>query len=70
MHSWQCLFFLAGEVRELAIKLLLSLYQTHGSVVKRYLPPDNDQTRRIKKYRDMFEAFDRMDGQLSKVFLN
>ncbi len=37
--------------------------------MKRYLPPDNDQTRRIKKYRDMFEAFERMDGQLRKVFL-
>jgi len=35
--------------------------------VKRYLPPDNDQTRRIKKYRDMFDAFEKMDGQLRKV---
>ncbi|CAF1036738.1 unnamed protein product [Rotaria sordida] len=52
----------AGEVRELAIKILLNLYKTHGSIVKRYLPPDSDQTRRIKKYRDMFEAFDRIDG--------
>ncbi|CAF4917580.1 unnamed protein product, partial [Rotaria socialis] len=54
---------LAGEVRELAIKLLLSLYKTHGTIVKRYLPPDNEQTRRIKKYRDIFDAFDRMDGR-------
>ncbi|CAF2057327.1 unnamed protein product [Rotaria magnacalcarata] len=53
----------AGEVRELAIKLLLSLYKTHGTIVKRYLPPDNEQTRRIKKYRDIFDAFDRMDGR-------
>ncbi|CAF4615156.1 unnamed protein product, partial [Rotaria magnacalcarata] len=30
---------------------------------KRYLPPDNEQTRRIKKYRDIFDAFDRMDGR-------
>jgi len=35
--------------------------------VKRYLPPDNDQTRRMKKYRDMFDAFEKMDGQLRKV---
>ncbi|CAF1175141.1 unnamed protein product [Rotaria sordida] len=56
----------AGEVRELAMKILLSLYKTHGSIVKRYLPPDNDQTRRIKKYRDMFDAFDRMDGRSVK----
>ncbi|CAF2644496.1 unnamed protein product [Rotaria sp. Silwood2] len=56
----------AGEVRELAIKILLNLYKTHGSIVKRYLPQDNDQTRRIKKYRDMFEAFDRIDGQTDK----
>ncbi|CAF0732515.1 unnamed protein product [Adineta ricciae] len=52
----------AGEVRELAIKILLNLYKNQGSIVKRYLPPDNDQTRRVKKYRDIFEAFDRMDG--------
>ncbi|UJR26748.1 hypothetical protein I4U23_008063 [Adineta vaga] len=51
-----------GEVREIAIKILLSLYKSDGSTVKRYLPPDNDQTRRIKKYRDIFDAFDKMDG--------
>ncbi|CAF2436445.1 unnamed protein product [Rotaria sp. Silwood2] len=56
----------AGEVRELAMKILLSLYKTHGAIVKRYLPPDNEQTRRIKKYRDIFDAFDRMDGRTVK----
>ncbi|UJR22352.1 hypothetical protein I4U23_025414 [Adineta vaga] len=60
----------AGEVRELAIKLLLSLYKTHGAVVKRYLPPNNDQTRRMKKYRDMFDAFDRMDPQVENTPVN
>ena len=40
--------------------------QTHGSIVKRALPPDNDQTRRIKKYRDLFDAFDRIDEQLGR----
>ncbi|CAF3692465.1 unnamed protein product [Rotaria sp. Silwood1] len=60
----------AGEVRELTIKILLSLYKTHGSIVKRYLPQDNDQTRRIKKYRDMFEAFDRIDSQTDKATNN
>ena len=35
--------------------------------MKRYLPPDNDQTRRNKKYRDMFDAFDRIDGRIGKV---
>ncbi|CAF0768941.1 unnamed protein product [Adineta ricciae] len=60
----------AGEVRELAIKLLLSLYKTHGAVVKRYLPPNNDQTRRMKKYRDMFNAFDRMDPQAESPPIN
>ena len=75
---------LAGEVREIATRLLLSLYrvgeteplvfdvepllsrQTHGNSVKRALPPDNDQTRRIKKYRDLFDAFDRIDEQLGR----
>ncbi|CAF1135943.1 unnamed protein product [Adineta steineri] len=56
----------AGEVRELAIKLLLSLYKIHGAIVKRYLPPNNDQTRRMKKYRDMFDAFDKMDAGMEK----
>ena len=36
-------------------------------IVRRYLPADNDQTRRIKKYRDIFDAFDRMDGRTSKT---
>ncbi|CAF3325835.1 unnamed protein product [Rotaria socialis] len=57
----------AGEVRELAIKILLNLYKIHGSIVKRYLPQENDQTRRVKKYRDMFDAFNRMDGQVEKT---
>lgn len=34
--------------------------------MKRYLPPDNEQTRRIKKYRDIFDAFDRIDGRSVK----
>lgn len=37
-----------------------------GTVVRRHLPPDNEQTRRIKKYRDIFDAFDRMDGRTVK----
>lgn len=78
---------LAGEVRELAIKILIDLYkvkekcskvltifllilfsflQSHGSIVKRYLPPDDDRTRRVKKYRDIYEEFERIDTQVVK----
>ena len=41
--------------------------KAHGTTVRRYLPPDNDQTRRIKKYRDIFDAFDRIDGRPVKA---
>ncbi|CAF0894566.1 unnamed protein product [Didymodactylos carnosus] len=64
----QALEHTAGEVRELATKLLLNLYKMEGgTIVRKHLPLDNEQTRKIKKYRDIFDSFDRMDNRLPKT---
>ncbi len=58
----------SGEVRELTTKILIQLYRESGSVVRKYLPQDNEMNRRNKKYRVLFEAFDAIDGELIFVF--
>ncbi|CAF0816816.1 unnamed protein product [Didymodactylos carnosus] len=64
----QALEHTAGEVRELATKLLLNLYKVeNGTIVRKNLPADNEQTRKIKKYRDIFDAFDRVDNRTTKT---
>ena len=32
-------------------------------VVRRHLPPDNEMNRRNKKYRQLYDAFDSIDGK-------
>lgn len=56
----------AGEVREKAEKLIVSLYRDQGAPVKDYLPPDDDVTRKNVLYKQLFEAFDKIDGKPSK----
>lgn len=53
----------SGEVREVSSKILVQLYRESGSVVRKYLPQDNEMNRRNKKYRSLFEAFDSIDGK-------
>jgi centrosomal protein CEP104 len=53
----------SGEVRELASKVLIQLYKENPSAVRRHLPPDNEMTRRNKKYRILYDAFDAIDGK-------
>ncbi|XP_064642037.1 centrosomal protein of 104 kDa-like isoform X2 [Lineus longissimus] len=59
----------AGEVREEAEKIIVQLYKEVGSQVKEYLPPDDDRTRKNVLYRQLFEAFDKIDGKPSKADL-
>ena len=56
----------SGEVREGAEKLIIELYKECGKPVKNGLPPDNDKTRKNLLYKQLFEAFDRIDGKPSK----
>ena len=64
----------SGEVRELASKIIIQLYKDNKSTVRKYLPPDDEMSRRNKKYRVIYEAFDKIDGkpanqQFEKVFV-
>lgn len=56
----------AGEIREKAEKIIVALYKEKGAPVKDFLPPDDDKTRRNVLYKQLFEAFDRIDGKPSK----
>lgn len=53
----------SGEVRELATKIIIQMYKEYGNVVRKYLPQDNEMNRRNKKYRVIYEAFDKIDGK-------
>ena len=65
----QALQHTAGEVRERAEKIIVALYKDRGAPVKNYLPPDDDKTRKNVLYKQLFEAFDRIDGKPSKAEL-
>ena len=56
----------SGEVRESAERLITELYKQCGKPVKDHLPPDNDKNRKNLLYKQLFEAFDRIDGKPSK----
>ena len=55
-----------GKVREIAERLIIQLYKDVGAPIKNYLPPDDDKTRKNTLYRQLFEAFDKIDGKPSK----
>ncbi|ELT95484.1 hypothetical protein CAPTEDRAFT_170133 [Capitella teleta] len=65
-YCTQALQHNAGEVREKAEKVIILLYKDVGSPVKDFLPPDVEKTRRNVLYKQLFEAFDRIDGKPSK----
>jgi len=56
----------SGQVRTPTENLIIKLYKQHGHAVKSYLPPDDEKTRRNTLYRQLFEAFDVIDGKPSK----
>lgn len=56
----------SGQVRTVSEALIIKLYKQNRSVVKSYLPADDEKTRRNTLYRQLFEAFDQIDGKPSK----
>ena len=56
----------SGPVRTATEALIIKLYKQHRAPVKNYLPPDDDKTRRNTLYRQLFEAFDQIDGKPSR----
>lgn len=55
----------SGEVRELASKIIIQLYKDNRQIVRKYLPVDDEISRRNKKYKQLYEAFDKIDGKSS-----
>ncbi|XP_069893277.1 centrosomal protein of 104 kDa isoform X1 [Dipodomys merriami] len=51
------------EVREMAVRVILDMYQEHQALTLEYLPPDDSSTRRNLLYKTIFEGFAKIDGR-------
>ncbi|XP_069550174.1 centrosomal protein of 104 kDa [Brachyistius frenatus] len=54
----------ASTVRELAVRIILSMYQQHRSAVLSFLPPNDAAARKHFLYRTLFDGFAKIDGKL------
>ncbi|XP_068454020.1 centrosomal protein of 104 kDa isoform X2 [Clinocottus analis] len=54
----------APAVRELAVRVILSMYQQHRAAVLHYLPPDNAAARKYFLFKTLFDGFAKIDGKL------
>lgn len=57
----------AKEVRELAVRIILSLYQQHRGHVLDLLPPRDAATPKNFLYKTLFDGFSRIDGRLMEA---
>lgn len=57
----------SDKVREVAERIIKDLYKEVRAPVKDFLPPDNEKTRKITLYRQLFEYFDKVDGKPTKT---
>lgn len=53
-----------STVRELAVRIILSMYQKHRSAVLSYLPPNEAAARKNFLYKTLFDGFAKIDGKL------
>ncbi|XP_077400898.1 centrosomal protein of 104 kDa isoform X2 [Vanacampus margaritifer] len=53
----------ASTVRELAVRIVLTMYKQHSSAVLSYLPPHN-AARKNFLYKTLFDGFAKIDGNL------
>ncbi|XP_047457260.1 centrosomal protein of 104 kDa isoform X2 [Mugil cephalus] len=53
-----------STVRELAVRIILSMYQQHSSAVLNYLPANDAAERKNFLYRTLFDGFAKIDGKL------
>ena len=53
----------AGEVRQKAESIIIMLYRDVGAPIKDYLPTDGLKTRKNVLYKQIFNAFDKLDGK-------
>ncbi|KAM9856110.1 centrosomal protein of 104 kDa [Aulostomus maculatus] len=54
----------SSSVREVAARIILSMYNQHRNAVLRYLPPNNAATRKNFLHKTLFDSFAKMDGKL------
>lgn len=54
----------AAVVREVAVRILLSVYRQHGAAVIAYLPPKDAAARKNFLYKALFNEFAKIDGKL------
>ncbi|CAJ1055517.1 centrosomal protein of 104 kDa isoform X1 [Xyrichtys novacula] len=54
----------ASAVRELAVHIILSMYQQHRAAVLTYLPSNDSAARKNFLYKTLFDGFAKMDGKL------
>lgn len=52
-----------GEVRDVAVRVVLDMYKKVKEPVRAYLPPDEPASRKIPLYRAVFDGMDRIDGK-------
>ncbi|XP_061701087.1 centrosomal protein of 104 kDa isoform X2 [Syngnathoides biaculeatus] len=53
----------ASAVREVAARVILSMYKRHSSAVLNYLPA-RDASRNSFRYKTLFDGFSKIDGQM------
>uniref|UniRef100_A0A4W6G9A7 Centrosomal protein of 104 kDa n=1 Tax=Lates calcarifer TaxID=8187 RepID=A0A4W6G9A7_LATCA len=54
----------ASTVRELAVRIILSMYQQHRGAVLSHLPPNDATARKNFLYKTLFDGFAKIDGKL------
>ncbi|XP_028848339.1 centrosomal protein of 104 kDa isoform X2 [Denticeps clupeoides] len=52
----------ASSVREMAVKIIYSMYRLHRNTVLDYLPANSANTRKNVLYKTIFDGFGRIDG--------
>ncbi|XP_029291473.1 centrosomal protein of 104 kDa isoform X2 [Cottoperca gobio] len=54
----------ASVVRELAVRVILSMYQQHRAAVLRHLPPNHAASCKNFLFKTLFDGFAKIDGKL------
>ncbi|XP_062855158.1 centrosomal protein of 104 kDa isoform X2 [Trichomycterus rosablanca] len=60
----------AASVRELAVRVVQTMYRHHGKSVLSYLPPSDASTRKNVLYKNLFDSFIKMEERLDSEVLS
>jgi len=58
------------SVRRVAERILVSLYQTQARLVRQHLPLEEDISPKNIQHRQLFQQFDKIDLEVSKIIQN